>query len=492
MNVHLYVTPGCVTVDPWVPRLQTSLRFLRKKRVTMPFEAASGEMRTVVQKILQKEALYLVGGDGDSCGYVYPGLLEYTKDLLEGMGHDVSITDTRPKPPPGDFSLLTKELRPGQHDILNVLCTQQNGIIKAAAGLGKTEAIVQFLNICPDLRVGIVTFRGEVRDSIYTRIRTGAPSRRPCMLAAGHKFREADTYVLVDKSLHRLPPEAIDILLIDEVHGAAAEQALPKLESFLKLRIFGFSATPSGRADQADLGITALCGPIRINLSYGFAEATGSVVPMYVFMYRSPGPNNLDSINSDFIREKLGIWYNSARNKRIAKLTRSIDPSHQILILCRVLEHALKIREQLPEATCVFKKPPAGRQSELENKGLLPDGWEDNPLFRTDVSVAREEYEENELRLVICTPVWREGVDFPHLRWIVRADGTSNKIACIQTGSRPSRTRAGKDWSAIIDFYDDFDGMRHRSYHRKRHYEDEGWNVKYVRDDGSTASALGA
>jgi len=492
MEVHMVVTPGCVAINPWLTQLEPHLRLCRKKRVARPFETATGEVKTIIQKTVQKEPLFLTGGTEDPCGYVYPGLLEFTREHLEEMGHTVSITDTRPSPPQGDYSLLTKPLRPGQPDILQVMCAEHNGVIKAAAGLGKTETIVQYLNICPSLRVGIVTFKGEVRNSIYARIRDGAPARTPCMLAAGCKFFDTDVYVLVDKSLHRLPPEAIDVLLIDEVHGAAAEQALPKLETFLEKRIFGFSATPSGRSDKADLGVTALCGPVRVNLSYGFAEATGSVVPIHVFMYRSDGPTGLSSIGSDFIREKLGIWYNRPRNRLISQLARALEPKQQKLILCRSLEHVMLLRRLMPEAVCVFKKPAAGRRQELEDKALLPEGWSESPLFRTDVTNARVEFEERELSFVICTPVWGEGVDFPHLRWVIRADGLTNKIACIQTGSRTSRAirepgceEDEKPWAAVIDFFDDFDGMRHRSFLRRSHYEDEGWTFRFVKPDGS-------
>jgi superfamily II DNA or RNA helicase len=81
---------------------------------------------------------------------------------------------------------------------------------------------------------------------------------------------------------------------------------------------------------------------------------------------------------------------------------------------------------------------------------------------------------------VVCTPVWKQGVDFTRLRWLIRADATANYIFSVQAGGRLSRGSAGKTCAGLIDFIDKFSGMERRSALRIRNYKKVGWDVRRV------------
>jgi superfamily II DNA or RNA helicase len=475
-TVTVSITDACVMIRPWVPELESQLTIKRRVTLEKPIMMPSGYMRIDLEHVIQEEKLFTVSGDD---GYVYPGLRDRVILNLNKLGIAFTVVDLSTKIPALDLSLLSKELRPGQPQILEVMARERQATIKAATGLGKTETIVQFARVCGRQKLAVVTFKGDVRDSIYDRIREGCPEKTVCILRAGSVFYEADIYVLADKSLHRLPESAIDIVIIDEVHGAGASKAFESLCALTSKRMYGFSATPRGRGDKSDLAIECLCGPVRVDLSYTFSVATGANVPLFVYFYDSQGPTGLEK-KSDFVKEKVGIWCNGKRNNLIAHLCRQLPEPEQTMIVCRTLEHVLRLRQLLPSYTCVFRDPDSNREEVLLNSGLLVPGWKHHPLYIVDADTARLAFEQGTLKKVICTPVWREGMDFVHLRWLVRADGTANEIAAIQIGGRLARKTEGKVGAGLIDFWDSFSGFEKRSMARLARYKREGWTVQRI------------
>ena len=475
-TVTVVASDASVAIRPWVVSLEPGLTIHRKLSVNQPDAVASG-LRISRQITYRDEPLFSVA---EGAGYVYPGLLERVLLHLEDSGVDYQLVDVRTPVPPLDMSKVNVELRDGQPEIMQVMGTSRNGTIKAATGLGKTETIVQFVRACGRLKVAIVTFKGDVRDSIFDRVRAGCPEKTVCMIRAGSTVFGADVYVLASQSLHRLPEEDIDVVIIDEVHGAGASESFTHLCALAGKRVYGFSATPEGRHDDSDLAVECLCGPIRASLSYGFSVASGANVPVYCYFYDAPGPTDLKS-QPDFVRERRGIWANHARNRLIAHLSSQLDEDEQTLIVCRTAEHVLRLWQMLPSYHCVFRPPDAAREEALSRWGLLPPGWKKHPGLLLNAERARRSFETVEIKKAICTPVWREGVDFKHLRWLVRADGTANDIAAIQIGGRLARRVPGKEFAGLIDFWDGFSGFERRSSARFRRYAEEGWHVERIR-----------
>lgn len=476
MRVEIIATDEGLAVRPWISALEPLLRVERRIQTVETVVAKQGGLKPVRKKTVRRDNLWHVV---DGTGVVLPALLRPTVSALQSMGFEPAVFDMRTPCSAPDWSRLGVDLRDGQPDILRLMCTERHALIKAATGLGKTEAIVQWLRINPGLRVAIVTFQGSVRDSIARRAQAGAGDRTVCVLRSGMPHYRADTYVLADKSLHRLDPDDIDAMIIDEVHGAGSEKAFDQLLRFTGKRVYGLSATPFGRHDAADMVPIALCGPLALELDYDFSVSTGANVPIHVYMYRASGPDWLKG-KPDYLRERMGIWRNPQRNALIACLCAGIDPAEQTMVVCRTSEHVLRLRLMMPGYTCVFGGLGAERAAELEALGLLPPGWEGRSDIVTDTGAARDRVERGELLKVICTPLWKEGVDFRRLRWVVRADGTMNPIFCVQAGGRLARPSEGKTSAAVIDFVDDFSDMKWKSDARAEAYRKEGWHVHYM------------
>lgn len=476
MPLEVIATNDGVAVCPWVSALEPALQLERRVDSRDVALAKSGKLKQVKRRSVKREDMWIRNGD---VGIAPPALLPIILQELANLGERPAVHDLREKCPEPDWARLNKELRPGQRPMLEAMCSERHVLVSAATGLGKTETILQFRRINPSLRIAVVTFAGNVRNSIAQRLRTGDPEHTVCVLRAGLPFYTADTYVLAVKSLHRLEPDLIDVLIIDEVHGAGSEDAFKQLLRFTSCRVYGFSATPFGRHDKADFAPVVLCGPVRVDLDYDFSVEAGANVPIHAYIYLAEGPANLEKL-PDYLQERLGIWRNSRRNALIACVSKQLPAGEQTMVVCRTTEHVLRLHRMMPEFACVFNKPSAEREAELLSMGILPANWQDSPAYLTDVDSARKDMEAGALQKVICTPLWREGVDFTQLRWVVRADGTANRIFCVQVGGRLARKTEGKEFAAVIDFMDRFSGMEWKSQARIGHYRQEGWHVHTV------------
>ena len=93
-----------------------------------------------------------------------------------------------------------------------------------------------------------------------------------------------------------------------------------------------------------------------------------------------------------------------------------------------------------------------------------------------DVTRIRRAFEEGTLKKLIATNIFSEGVNFKHLKYLIRADGEISKISNTQIPGRLSRLCEGKDQAYLIDFVDHFSPWAYsRSVARFNDYKESGW-----------------
>jgi len=266
--------------------------------------------------------------------------------------------------------------------------------------------------------------------------------------------------------------ERCDLLLFDECQGAAAFQASEMVVGFPRARKFGFSASPIGRSDGADLVLEALFGGVIFDYTYVKAVDSGAVVPIEVHLTRIDGMPVAQK--SKIALKRWGLWRNSHRNKIIADTVRTYGDDSQILIMVETIEHGMNLKKYLPEYTLIYSNCSKERYMEYLSEGYTTDPY----LTDKQAMEMQEAFAKGELKKVISTMRWREGVDFPKLRALVRADGLSGSIPSTQIPGRLSRLDKDKTRGILIDFMDDFDPrLRACSNSRIRHYKKLGWRI---------------
>ena len=174
--------------------------------------------------------------------------------------------------------------------------------------------------------------------------------------------------------------------------------------------------------------------------------------------------------------KRHGIWQNKTRNERIAEIANSFGPEQQVLIMAETIEPVMHLKKLLPHFTAAYANCSKERYQEYVDKGFTSD-----PLLTEDgLEVIQDKMETGELKHVISTFIYREGIDLIHLKALVRADGQAGPIAATQIPGRLSRKVEGKERAILVDFYDKFNPiMEGCSKSRLKVYNDKGWKIEY-------------
>ena len=469
-------------ITPWSPELSQLLTLIRMKRVeptSEEEEAAWSPRKAAMQPV--PEALYsLVEVNGVESGYAPVGLWSRIEDWLKRNDRSYVFVDKRPVLPVPDFTLLDlNNFRPGQADALVALASVHCGIISAATGYGKTFLMVQIAMMYPDLEIVMTTARKQVVMTIYERLMAEKRLAGQVGVICSDKNTGPDYRVVVStiRSLPRVNCERCDLLLADECHNFGSPEASVALASFSEARRFGFSASPTGRSDNADLLVEAMFGPPIFDFSYQDSVDAGAVVPLEAHIYSVAQGDSKDYEDQVAIK-RHGYWRNSCRNMKIAKIARRMRADgHQVLILCDTLDHVMHIKRELPEAVAAY----SNCSKEQYKTKYLDKGFTSEPrLTNKGLSEIREGLESGDIGLCVSTLIFKEGVDFRNLGCLIRAEGSSTDINNTQLPGRLSRTSPGKTKGILVDFMDVFDKrLRSKSVKRINSYKKKGWKIKY-------------
>lgn len=447
--------------------------------------------------VLQYTKRIQKGGSGRDCEYqerqlcqlhegtlVAPaGMTSRVAAAIRAEGHQVQFQDLRSKHlPPPDLSKL-EPLRAGQEAVLAAIIGSDGGIIEAPTGAGKSFLIRQICRIWPTAHIVITCYSKDIIRMIYNDLLELLPPEEVGLVGDGECQNDRRVLCVVDRSLMKVDLEQVDILLYDEVHRAAAEQTKDTLYKCRNARMWGFSASPKGRADGSDLETEAMFGPQIATLTYEEVQETGAIVPILVFRVSCA---HLPPVNVQTTAaiERHALWRNQDRNELIASMVKWVEqffpPDQQILISVKTLEHAVHLGSLLPDFKLIYATMKPDKRLRWERWGLIKPG--EHPLTAQAREQARLDFKSGKLRRAIATGVWSTGVDFPALNVVIRADGQRSSIQATQIPGRATRSNNGqKDYGVVIDFDDVFHGtLSDRAAGRFRHYRKKGWAIETI------------
>ena len=459
-----------IKMTPWVPGVESILTY---DHVT--FGIGSSKMRSTVEK----KALYRIDTTG-KFGYFPAGMLESVIEFIKNKSdYDIKYKDYRSgnlmslKP---DTSKLPP-LRPGQKEAIDAVINHDHGMLVCGTGFGKSFIIKCLCSIYPTARFIIVAPGQNDVKNLYYRIKEDFP-KETSLLCTGSKD-SADNRIVISttKSMIKADFHRCDFFIYDEAHGCGQNESTQKLLSHLEhSRIYGFTATPTGRGDRSDKIMEALFGPIIFERTYQECEETGTVSPIEVFVYDIPGSIETGSRYDTFVTRKRKLyWRNEERNLSIACLAKALPEDENVLIMVETVDHMMNIAKYLPEYTLVL----GGSEDVLKRakacKIKLKNTIADNPKA---VKQVYNDFKSGIIKKVIATYVWKQAVDFEGLSVLIRADGSPSAIASYQIPGRLSRLAAGKKRGVLIDFKDTFNALALRNFYaRLKTYKKNGWQI---------------
>lgn len=408
------------------------------------------------------------------------GFIYRVVSLLKQAGYAVEITETvfeKERPNCNEVDMDNVEnhfhFRERQHDCLKAIISKPSGVIHAPTGFGKMALIVMTCLMFPHAKIDVVTRRSGLVNKLNAYLTKYIPLVG--QVGDGRKeFGRVTVYTAA--SLHHSDFKA-DIVLVDEAHELLADESSSNLARYRHARMYAFTASPYGRMDGTDIRMEAIFGRIIFHLSYQEAVALHLVVPIRVEWCDVKLQDNPCADLEDVPKKRWGLWRNQERNEIIAAKARSFDPDDQVLILVETIEHAVYLRNHLPEFTLVYDQMEAKDwRSYQREKMLAKDEPQMTPERKEDLRI---QFETGKLKKAIATKMWSVGIDPVELTALIRADGAASEIMDIQAPGRVSRIRPDgtKEVGIVCDFRDQFDTtLMRKARQRYFNYNKMGWD----------------
>lgn len=450
--------------------------------LTFVYGAAGFDPMTGAKHGMQQEQRRLFQYDANGRFVCQKGFYPRLRTLLTQMGYEVLyINRDEPKPEriyKADWDRVFErfELRPKQDECLAQIAMHDYGLIDAPPAFGKTHLMAMIACMYPHAKIDIVTKRKDVVGRIKSLLTRWVPSVG--QIGGGKKDRDRRVTVYTAGSLHHSDFEA-DILLADEAHELMTDRLAEQLGRYWRSRNYCFTATPDMRLDNAHHRMEGIFGPRIFRMTQQEAEALGLVSHVIVqWIDVDPGVNPAGNFQSLVARKRHGIWRNQWRNQAIAEVARSLlSDQLQVLIIVDTVEHAMHLRQCLPEATLCYSEGAldAERHASYVQAGVLAPDEVMTSQRRVEL---RQQFERRELMCVIATGVWSTGVSFDSLNVLIRGDAGDSDTFNVQIPGRVCRKdpATGKEVGILIDINDKWDQkFSDRSRNRRRAYHKRGW-----------------
>jgi superfamily II DNA or RNA helicase len=304
------------------------------------------------------------------------------------------------------------------HAVLKTNC----GIIEAPTSSGKTETIIAFLKVS-NLSTLILVNRVSLAIQLWDRIKQNGIEAG---ISHGNAYLQAPIMVSTIGSFKRLKKiQDFQAIIIDECHRAQAHtfQEILKIIPF-PLR-FGFSATPDCGDKYKFAKIRQYLGDViyKVNIEE-MIEKKVIAKPKIKFVETVCFPTATWPMAN-----RICIVENEKRNKKIKEL---IDEHNlQTLILVRMIEHGKELEKAIPNSIFI--------------SGI------DDPETRKDVI---EKFEKGELKIIISSNIFNEGISINSIRLLIIASGGKSKIETMQKLGRGLRIKPDKTEVSVYDFMD--------------------------------------
>lgn len=416
------------------------------------------------------------------------GLYNRIRRVLRANGYRFKMKDLRPHPrpevfiPDWDRVFRFGELRYGQDKFILKAAAHHCGRFSCPPGYGKSWTIAMQAQAFPQATIDVVAADAAVARKLHDDLLGMMPGVG--LIGAGSRSRGKRVQVYCAYSLHHSTFKA-DLLFADEVHQLGADCFAEMLARYQNTRMFGFSATHDMRADQKNLRIEAVFGPILFELSYRECVDRGLIVPLQVIWRPVVMDDDPCEGMGDTQRLRYGIWRNRYRNRMIAAdACQFLGKGEQILVTARTIEHLVHLKREFTElgVNIPLIYSEAGMEPR-ERKKYIKWGLIDNDEPRMTVHL-RKQYEEDfkagKIEIAACNSVWDTGMDFPKLTVLLRADAMASPTLDTQIPGRTSRIAEDKESGLILDYMDQFNRyFRNKALDRSKGYQRNEWDEIY-------------
>ncbi|MCO7728351.1 DEAD/DEAH box helicase [Brucella intermedia] len=328
-------------------------------------------------------------------------------------------------------------LRPRQKQFVErsvrALDTHANTLGVAPTGAGKTimlSAVAGRMIGDTDAKAAVLAHRDELTTQNREKFTRVNPDITTSIVDAGQKsWGGRVTFAMVPTlaragNLGQLP--ALDLLVIDEAHHAAADSYRRIIDAALQrnpeCRVYGVTATPN-RGDKR--GLRPVFSNVADQIRIGELIASGHLVPPRTFVIDVGVQDQLTKVRrtaDDFdMAEVDAIMNRSPVTDAVIRHWREKAGERQTVVFCSTVDHARNV-------TAAF------------NAAGVAAGLIHGDMADTDRKTTLDAYAAGELRVVVNVAVLTEGWDHPPTSCVVLLRPSSYKSTMIQMVGRGLRT----------------------------------------------------
>lgn len=410
------------------------------------------------------------------------GLLIDVLNLLQRNNIDYIVKDTRIKPSKEFNTCTSFTLRPYQQEAVEAAIKNQRGVIWSPTASGKT---VTFVSLIAELGVPTIILVRNKDLMMQTMSRVLDDLKLESVGCIGDGIIQPAEFVTVGmlQTLSSMrennPKEFLKLmsyfqcLIVDEAHAinANAKTFTKVVENIPSFYRFAFTATPkrTEHVTATDVTLTSCFGPVLYHVSrhelveQGYLVDTNIVI---VLNRKSSGMTREDYLqNYESPQEAYrAAWkdyiLNDVERVPIIKSILKKHKDEQILIMCDSVDLAKKFGEELGIQVVTGATESTLRES------------------------IYNDFRSGEIKQLIATNIYSEGVDFTKLNVVILAEPFKSTIKLLQRIGRGMRIHEGKDTSIVYDIADINSPFFDRQFaHRKKLYDKEEIIYTFVKGD---------
>lgn len=363
--------------------------------------------------------------------------------------------------------LTNVKLRDYQEKVCLLLLKQNvsRGLIIHPTGTGKTTIIMAIISQLPkNFKTLLLCHRVDIREQLAERCESvglGIPYVVKNSKDVG--FQDASVVISTHQTFSRIKQvhygDLFNVIIVDEAHHAnsvSCQIAKIMMKSLALLR-FGFTATIHKERKKA-LTMEGLFGPVIDRILPNEAEEIGVLAKIEISLVQIPKLPEVKKYQGKYSQiYKFGIVENRTRNKIIVeKALKEVEFGKSVLIMVREINHGKNISKiaRLLGHKLKFVRGKTDTSIRLKIKQMLI---------------------EKKLKCVICTDVWKEGVDIPTLDVLINAVGGESELQTIQATGRLLRKVEGQEVVRLYDFLDPYRFLAEHTISRLSTYKENKW-----------------
>ena len=383
------------------------------------------------------------------------GLIPEIETALKENGYPVEVIDEIEYPEPSFDWIFTPppdlENRQYQEDTVQTCLREKRGIVHLPVGTGKTTVMAMLI---AKLGVSclIVVHTRELLEQARKRIKLtlGIEVNK---IGMGEWETGSPITVGTVQTLckHKKKIPRTDLIIADECHHSSAKTWQAVMLGLSAPYRFGFSATPF-KLNSEGMGLVAVTSKVVVTKKTTEMMDAGYLSPVSCYMINSHFEGRLLAHDWPEVEQK-GIVFNDIRNKIIASLARNLSGrGKSVLIIVSKIAHGEEIAKWL---FCDYVYLHGSVDTETRLSAL-------------------EKFKDGEIKVVIATSIWDEGVDIPRMDALIVGAGGASPTKTIQRAGRVLRNYKGKEKAFIFDFWDTFHRLtlkhskaRYGTYHKE-------------------------